>query len=362
MQAGDSGMGAVVMEGPYAGADLELGRRGSGAVAIVAGTLELALFAFAPPTHGLGVAGWTVGVVIGLATLAGGASLLRPGATTTFGRLAVLQWSGLAGLAILIPLTGGADSPQVALTLLWMVNFAALHPTTQFALSVLAASAMTAAPLIYGDASLALAGEVLARLVVWIFMAVIAHAFMAGVRRDRLARERDSRRAAKLARLDPLTGLGNRRAFDETLRSAVEDARAEARPLSVVVADVHNFKDVNDRFGHLAGDACLRSVATALAGETRRTEPTYRTYRWGGDEFAVLLPDARQADADLVAARLVAAVEQVCAAPDGGPLQLACGSAELEPAMTAESLLDAADLSLTSRRGDHTGLRAADAG
>jgi diguanylate cyclase (GGDEF)-like protein len=181
------------------------------------------------------------------------------------------------------------------------------------------------------------------------------------VRRDRLERERGSRRAARLARLDPLTGLGNRRAFDETLREQVEAAHSQGRPLSVVVADVHHFKDINDRFGHLAGDQCLRSVATTLAGETRRSEPTHRTYRWGGDEFAVVLPEATRSDAELVAARLVGAVEQLCAAPDGGALQLACGTAELERDMTAETLLDAADLSLAARRGGRDGLRAADA-
>jgi diguanylate cyclase (GGDEF)-like protein len=226
---------------------------------------------------------------------------------------------------------------------------------------VLAASAMTVAPLIYDGTSLARAGEVLARLVVWVFMAVIAHVFMSGVRRDRLERERGSRRAAALARLDQLTGLGNRRAFDETLRGQIEDARAEHRPLSVVVADVHNFKDINDRFGHLAGDHCLRSVATTLARETRRSEPAYRTYRWGGDEFAVILPGATGEDAAQVAGRLLSAIHDCCADPEGDPLRLECGCAELEPDMTAETLLDAADLSLTARRGRRNGLRAADA-
>ncbi|MGO1163931.1 diguanylate cyclase [Brucella sp. C7-11G] len=92
-----------------------------------------------------------------------------------------------------------------------------------------------------------------------------------------------------LAETDALTGLANRRSFDEGLQREFEAAKQTGRPLSVLLIDVDRFKAFNDRYGHLAGDGCLKSVAGAIASAARRSGDI--TARFGGEEFAVLLPD-----------------------------------------------------------------------
>jgi len=113
-------------------------------------------------------------------------------------------------------------------------------------------------------------------------------------------------RLERLSMSDPLTGLGNRRAFDEAL--AVETARARrARgSLGVVILDVDHFKQFNDRHGHQAGDDALVTVARVLAGEARAED---RACRIGGEEFALLLPGADETTAATVAERVRRAIE-----------------------------------------------------
>lgn len=92
-----------------------------------------------------------------------------------------------------------------------------------------------------------------------------------------------------LAETDALTGLANRRSFDDCLQREFEAAKQTGRPLSLLLIDVDRFKAYNDRYGHLAGDGCLKSVAGAIASAARRSGDI--TARFGGEEFAVLLPD-----------------------------------------------------------------------
>jgi diguanylate cyclase (GGDEF)-like protein/PAS domain S-box-containing protein len=87
---------------------------------------------------------------------------------------------------------------------------------------------------------------------------------------------------------DGLTGLANRRHFDERLRDEWARAKRDGTPLSLLMIDVDHFKRFNDQYGHQAGDACLRSLAEILANEARR--PTDLAARYGGEEFALLLP------------------------------------------------------------------------
>ncbi|MGQ9699535.1 MAG: GAF domain-containing protein [Candidatus Bipolaricaulaceae bacterium] len=87
---------------------------------------------------------------------------------------------------------------------------------------------------------------------------------------------------------DPVTGLYNRRFLDEVLRREVARAERYGHALSLILVDIDNFKEINDRYGHLVGDEALRRVARALQENIRRVD---YIFRWGGDEFCVILPE-----------------------------------------------------------------------
>jgi diguanylate cyclase (GGDEF)-like protein len=147
--------------------------------------------------------------------------------------------------------------------------------------------------------------------------------------------------------VDRLTGLGNRRAFDNELELKMTRANRRGTPLTLLLADLDGFKEVNDAHGHMNGDECLRRVATTIAGEVRRPDACFR---WGGDEFAVLLDDADLRGAQSVAERLAVAVPEACRAPDGARLGVTCGVAELDGHDTAKELIGAADLALMTAK------------
>ncbi|MDP3425377.1 MAG: GGDEF domain-containing protein [Burkholderiaceae bacterium] len=107
------------------------------------------------------------------------------------------------------------------------------------------------------------------------------------VRRESLLRTRVDQ-MHHMARVDPLTGVGNRREFSETLDSEVRAALRAGTPLGLLMIDIDHFKNYNDHYGHPAGDRCLRDVADLLRKVVRR--PRDRLTRYGGEEFAVLLP------------------------------------------------------------------------
>ncbi|HYF60117.1 MAG TPA: diguanylate cyclase [Burkholderiaceae bacterium] len=103
--------------------------------------------------------------------------------------------------------------------------------------------------------------------------------------------------------IDGLTGVANRRHFDERLAVDWRRAQRERTPLSLMLVDVDQFKLYNDRYGHQAGDDCLRRVAALASAEIRR--PGDLLARYGGEEFAMLLPDTPAEGAARLAARLV---------------------------------------------------------
>jgi diguanylate cyclase (GGDEF)-like protein/PAS domain S-box-containing protein len=116
-----------------------------------------------------------------------------------------------------------------------------------------------------------------------------------------------------LSRSDPLTGVFNRRRFDEALEALLTDARRHRRRGALLIVDLDRFKQINDEFGHAAGDEALRAVARLLAANLRQTDVLARdagglVARLGGDEFALLLPEADAAGAETVAGRLVEAL------------------------------------------------------
>jgi diguanylate cyclase (GGDEF)-like protein len=108
---------------------------------------------------------------------------------------------------------------------------------------------------------------------------------------------------------DPLTGLANRRSFDQALRTELRRATRAGHPLSLLMVDIDHFKRFNDTYGHLVGDDVLCLVARALTGAVVR--PGDLVSRFGGEEFAVILPDTDAAAASVVADRVLQAVREV---------------------------------------------------
>ena len=153
---------------------------------------------------------------------------------------------------------------------------------------------------------------------------------------ERLIRELDA-----AARQDGLTGLANRRAFEEQFAQEAARSRRDGQPLAVIVADLDNFKEINDHGGHAAGDASLAAVARVLREQIRSVDTAARI---GGDEFAVLLPGAGEAEVAEVADRISGAV---AANSDGAPVTLSLGVAVGEPSsVTLDGVMRVADEAL----------------
>lgn len=113
------------------------------------------------------------------------------------------------------------------------------------------------------------------------------------ISRDMTLHKQLERRLADLAATDPLTGLANRRCFDQCLADEWSRARREGKPLSLLLLDIDHFKAFNDRYGHQGGDECLRKVAELLKSHARR--PGDLAARYGGEEFVLLLPQTDSA-------------------------------------------------------------------
>jgi diguanylate cyclase (GGDEF)-like protein len=142
----------------------------------------------------------------------------------------------------------------------------------------------------------------------------------------------------RLATRDALTGLANRRLFDESLQREVARAQRLSTPLSLLVLDVDHFKQVNDTYGHQTGDAVLREVADALVANTKNYDVAAR---YGGDEFVVLLPGCSRPDAMNVAERVRNGIAR---AVGEAPVTISAGVATVpDNASDAERLLAAAD-------------------
>jgi diguanylate cyclase (GGDEF)-like protein len=145
----------------------------------------------------------------------------------------------------------------------------------------------------------------------------------------------------RLATRDSLTGLANRRLFDESLNREAARSQRLGAPLSLLVFDIDHFKQVNDSYGHQTGDRVLREVAAALVTNTKGFDVAAR---YGGDEFVVLLPGCKLDDAQRVAQRVQ---REIARQVGDAPVTVSAGVATMpDNAHDSERLIAAADAAL----------------
>lgn len=135
----------------------------------------------------------------------------------------------------------------------------------------------------------------------------IAGGVLASLDAAQTALRRQMETAELLARTDVLTGLANRRAFDEAAQLEVQRAQRYATPLALVLTDLDHFKAINDKYGHHVGDQVLRNVAQILSAVVRNVD---LVGRWGGEEFAILMPDTDLEEAVRAAERMRVALAE----------------------------------------------------
>lgn len=321
----------------YAGLDLVNARRVGGLVWALAVLLEALLFALDPPDQAWR---WALALALLLVSALGAAFLMsarwRP---VPLGLLAA-TYANVVLLALLQFLVETPRSPLGELFVLWVVFAAAMHPPRRVIVFFVITTMLAVSPLLYLSVSDAAVQIVGARVLMWAAMAVLAVVLLRRVRSQRLQLRDQARRAHEQARTDQLTGLANRRAFEQAVDVELARARRSGRPLSIAVLDLDRLKEINDHHGHLEGDRVLFQVAEQLRATLRLPD---LSFRWGGDEFAVLFPDTAEPEAERACERLAERVATRCRRPGGEPVRLAYGCAQAADDSTAPSLLARAD-------------------
>lgn len=314
-----------------------------------AGAIAAALLALRPPTAagGVGDAGWIpASVLVVSAFLFGGLMLwnTRPLPPVLLFAVAVsgpvmlgaLQWlsdpaSAYAQLLILSVVWCGVVLPGGRLALVVAID------TLVIFLPALSASWDTSTML---PERIAIAG-----IVATLGLVCLIHANrMRDVRRSLHLQAAE---AGSLARVDALTGLGNRRALDETLIALVAASTRSGRPLSALVGDLDAFKQINDHNGHHDGDRILALVSSTMRDVVRLPDACFR---WGGDEFVVLLPDTPLREAELVAERISSTVSAQVTTASGAAVRITFGVAERVEHQTGARLLAIADAALLAAK------------
>ena len=245
-----------------------------------------------------------------------------------------VAWSVLdvAIICVIAYLDGGLTSPAALMLFLTLVFAATSYPLGSMVAVVVAS--------VTGVATIGLLGGATERAFeadpayVWVFLVSMALCGVLCMWQSRLG-ERQREELAELSRTDPLTGCLNRRGFSERL-----DAELARGQVAVIQLDLDDFKSVNDRHGHAAGDELLRWVGSTLKALLRSSDATGRL---GGDEFALLLPGLSGAEAQAVADRTVAALAERIGAAVG----VACHPAD---GLTGDELHRHADAELYRRK------------
>jgi diguanylate cyclase (GGDEF)-like protein len=352
---------------PFAGGDLGNAQRLGGLFWTVLILLTVALWALSPPNDAIGAAGWIPAAAVAIG-LGGAAFAMRRERLPSWDKLLAVAYLTVVGIAVMQWLAGGTSAPYERLLLLPMGLVAAIQPPRRIAVFMGFLLLSLAAPFFYDGWNAHAANASGATFVIWCGLAMGVNVLMSGVRAQRLAqaeaaseareeateaREKASEaweeatEAREEARVDALTALPNRRAFNETLGSEVERARRLEFPLCMAMVDIVNFKEINDRWSYAEGDRALRAVSTAMRSALR--EPDL-CFRWGGDEFALILGGATAEEATELGDRLVNEVGAACRRPDTEPIKLRFAVAQLWEGMPAEELVELAGIALTSSR------------
>jgi diguanylate cyclase (GGDEF)-like protein len=327
---------------PYEGADIALARRFAVGSWVFGTLVVIVLNIFFPPTRVLGDAGWLVAATSYVIVFGMVAVIADKRRTVGFDFLYMTAFVGTAMIAVTQHAAGGRIAPYHELYMFQLIGVGLVHPPRRVLAFLLFIAAAMFAPMVYAS-STAEPGEITTQLFLWTGLALLMTLLMRTIRAQRFALQQEGDEARQLARVDPLTDLGNRRAFDEALDAELARARRAKTPLSLLVGDLDGFKEINDRHGHVVGDECLRQAATAVRAAVRTPD---LCFRWGGDEFAVLLVDADATVARALATRIEKAVAGSCPRPGGGQLTLTCGWAELDPDMSAAEAVASSDAAL----------------
>src|SRR3954464_12326567 len=236
----------------YAGADIELARRFARVLWPVGTVMMLVMVPFFPPTHQIGAWGWAVPAFATVCMCINTTLARRNPERVTYNVLYVAGYWGLINVAAMQWLGGGRIAPYHELLLLLLIATGLQHPPRRFVAFLVFVSGAAFAPLLYSGPLDA--GEIPTELALWTGIGIFLLLFMRRIRAQRVA-------AHELARMDPLTSLGNRRAFDEALDAALARARRNGTRVSVLVTDLDDFKRINDVHGHVAGAECPKQAA-----------------------------------------------------------------------------------------------------
>jgi diguanylate cyclase (GGDEF)-like protein len=274
---------------------------------------------------------------VSLVILAAGPALLLA--------LAALQGVGLLHLVLTVSLVGAysaaaaweiwRDRAEFLPSRKLAVVLASIHAVLQFSRAAL----MGVAPGVFQAYAHSL--YVVIFLEALLYAIGMSNALLSMMREQ--AEYRSTLRLRDMAMVDQLTGLGNRRRFDEALAQIA----ARREPVAMLMVDVDYFKLYNDTYGHLPGDDCLRAIAGAIDHVTRR--PDQIATRFGGEEFAILLRRTDEADAVQVAVRIHAAVAALAithAKSPYGVLTVSVGVAAVAAIQGREGLVRQADWAL----------------
>ena len=326
--------------------DLRLTSRVLG-VFYLSGSLLVFLSLLLPHPEGANAAGLLA--IAGTAVVIGSTSILWARHARRWTVHAVLAAG--TGLICLCIFFAGVATPVYAAMFLWVVlvaaSFFAGRAVTAHVLWVLVSSGLTLLVIDEPSDFSLVTRWVLGALVLVVAAAVMSE--LVAARRsteERLRieieeKERLQRELEQLAHSDPLTGIANRRHFEQELAREMARATRQAWPLCVIALDIDDFKQYNDEHGHAAGDRLLKSAASAWAGSLRGEDIIARV---GGDEFVALLPNCSFAEAERAGERLRRSVseDQTCS------VGIACWDGR-EP---AEQVLERADLAMYGSKTD----------